>query len=97
MFVLCCLEDLGYKCSVEHNAGLFRIELLFYLYTACFGPFSGHNQACHLKKNCDCKQGPRLILSCYIFFCEVFVLTCLMRPEREPKRVANMKKDAIRF
>ena len=46
MFVLCCLEDLGYKCSVEHNAGLFRIELLFYLYTACFGPFSGHHQAC---------------------------------------------------
>jgi hypothetical protein len=38
--------EVNYTYSVEHNTGLFKIDLGLYMYTTRFGPFSGHHQAC---------------------------------------------------
>ena len=35
--------------SVEHNTGSLKIKLCLCLYATCFGPFSGHHQACKCK------------------------------------------------
>ena len=39
----------NYTYPVEHNSGLFKIELRICMNAACFGPFSGHPQACQYK------------------------------------------------
>jgi hypothetical protein len=35
--------------SVHHNTGLSNIEFRPYVHATCFGPFSGHHQACQYK------------------------------------------------
>ena len=47
---VCMSVNVNSTYSVEHNTGLFTIELRQNMYATCFGPFSGHRQARQYKR-----------------------------------------------